>query len=82
MREKYEKEMKRFSAATDLYSAWLKSYLNFQNVYSQENRKATGEPNQRAIGEQVMDLWNAKHKMRLENKVAIITGAGSGIGST
>ena len=33
MREKYEKEMKRFSAATDLYSACLESFLDFQNLF-------------------------------------------------
>ena len=39
MRERYEKTMKNLSIATDLYSAWLESYLNFQNVFMEAMRR-------------------------------------------
>jgi len=39
MREKYEKVTKSISTAADLYSAWLESYLNFQNVFMEAMRR-------------------------------------------
>ena len=39
MREKYENVMKSVSTTADLYSAWLESYLNFQNVFMEAMRR-------------------------------------------
>lgn len=66
MREKYEMEMKRFSVAADLYSAWLESYLNFQNVFMEAMRRMHEKMAEQMKGEITPEAYKDFYKTWVE----------------
>lgn len=57
MRERYEKVMKSYSTAADLYSAWFESYLNFQNVFMEAMRRMHEKTSVQMKGEMTPEAY-------------------------
>lgn len=66
MREKYEKAMKYFSTSADLYSAWLESYLNFQNVFMEAMRRMHEKMDEQMKGEIIPEVYKDFYKTWVE----------------
>ena len=66
MRERYEKAMKSFSVSADLYSAWLESYLNSQNVFIEAMHRMHEKMDEQMKGEITPEVYKDFYRTWIE----------------
>ncbi len=66
MRERYEKVLKSYSTAADLYSAWLESYLNLLNVFMEAMRRMHEKTAVNVKGEMAPEAYRDFFNMWME----------------